>query len=238
MAAVPASGQVDANNVSAGVGRLATWSKWTYAAKGYQTTLDPSTQQDGGPDLGPKWSKVVRRITYDMHNGKVIDDVRPKGMSLDDLTGPVRNTKANGRDIITEFHFRRGSWHPRDGKVENDSHDDSLSDVNAVAHAPACGTTVGKDCTSKCDEFVVPDDVLRTQFAMGCPLYPPGAGVTGTAIGKMPCLPPDVASLLEPQHREKNPMCTPLPLNAMVARPVGCKERDASPEALAVVAKE
>ena len=50
--------------------------------------------------------------------------------------------------------------------------------------------------------------------------------------------PPDVASRLEPQHREKNPMCTPLPLNAMVARPVGRRERDASPEALAAVAKE
>ena len=79
----------------AGVGRIATWSKWSYAAKGLQTSLDPTTLKDGGPDLGPKWSKVIRRVTYDMHNGTVIDDVQPKGMSLDDLTGPIRNSKAS-----------------------------------------------------------------------------------------------------------------------------------------------
>ena len=42
--------------------------------------------QDGGPELGPKWSKVMRRVTTDMHSGVVLDDINPKGMSLDDLT--------------------------------------------------------------------------------------------------------------------------------------------------------
>ena len=56
-----------------------------------------------------------------MHNGAVLDDVQPKGMSLDDLIGPIRNTGANGRDIITEFHFRHGTWTPCDSKVDCDA---------------------------------------------------------------------------------------------------------------------
>ena len=40
--------------VPAGISRVASWSKWTYAAKGLQTTLDPVTLRDGGADLGPK----------------------------------------------------------------------------------------------------------------------------------------------------------------------------------------
>ena len=73
--------------------------------KGYQTTLVPATMQNGGPHLGPKWAKVVRRITCGMHSHKVLVDDNPKGMALEDLTAPIRNSKANGRDIITEFHF-------------------------------------------------------------------------------------------------------------------------------------
>ena len=79
-------------NMSAGVGRIATWSKWTYAARSLQTTLDPSQLQDGSPELGPKWSKVVRRITHDMHNGVVLDGLNLKGMKIKDRTGPDRNS--------------------------------------------------------------------------------------------------------------------------------------------------
>ena len=43
----------------AGVGRLATWSKWNYAARKLQTTHDPVTFKDGGADLGPKSTKVL-----------------------------------------------------------------------------------------------------------------------------------------------------------------------------------
>ena len=41
-----------------------------------------------------------------------------------------------------------------------------------------------------------------------------------------------------PTYRDKIPADAPLVLGAMVARPVGRKERDSTPEALAAVAKE
>ena len=74
------------------------------------TTLDPATGRDGGPDLGPKWSKIVRRVTYDLHTGFVIDDICPTGMIALAAQGPVPGAKPRGRrDILTEFHFRRGA---------------------------------------------------------------------------------------------------------------------------------
>ena len=48
---------------------------------------------------------------------------------------------------------------------------------------------------------------------------------------------PDKGVLRQHAHRELNPVETPLPLNAMVARPVGRKERDSRPAALEAVAK-
>ena len=57
------------------------------------TTSDPTTGRDGGPDLGPKWSKVVRRDTYDLHTGVITDDVRPKGMTALAAQGPVPGVK-------------------------------------------------------------------------------------------------------------------------------------------------
>ena len=76
------------------------------------------------------------------------------------------------------------------------------------------------------------EHVLRTQAAMGCPL----AGYI--VPGRLPCLSSQQASLLTSAHREHNPEAAPLPFNAMVARPVGRKERDETPEALEAVAKE
>ena len=54
----------------------------------------------------------------------------------------------------------------------------------------------------------------------------------------MPLLSSQEAASLKSTHREHNPLNTPLPLNAMVARPVSRKERDANPKALEAVAKE
>ena len=54
----------------------------------------------------------------------------------------------------------------------------------------------------------------------------------------MPLLPPEVAKQLKAEHREKNPLDTPLPFSALVARPVTKKERDSTPLALEAVAKE
>ena len=82
--------------IFAGTGAIATWSKWTYAAKGLQTTLDPSTLKDGGPSLGPRWSKVFRRVTYDMHSHKVLDDVHTKGLSLDVATAAKARFRCRG----------------------------------------------------------------------------------------------------------------------------------------------
>ena len=224
--------------VSAGVGRIATWSKWNYAAHGYRTTLDPATMQDGGPDLGPRWSKVIRRVTYDMHSRKVLEDVNPKGMSLDALTGPILNAKANGRDIITEFHFIRGSWKPpvnSSGPAVPQEGCAGGHAADGVRETDATTTPPKVQCGMR-DGIVIPDEVLRTQAAMGCPLLL--SPNDHAEIGRMPCIPHSLAQRLEPFHREHNPLQTPLPLQAMVARPVGRAERDATPEALAAVAKE
>ena len=51
-------------------------------------------------------------------------------------------------------------------------------------------------------------------------------------------MPPALAAQLKQEHRDKNPTQVPLPLNAMVARPVGRKERDETPAALEAIAKE
>ena len=73
-------------------------------------------------------------------------------------------------------------------------------------------------------------DVCRSMSAIGCPFT--------DGIHAMPLLPLDSAAQLQPQHREHNPLQTPLPFNAMVARPVSRKERDSTPAALEAVAKE
>ena len=66
--------------------------------------------------------------------------------------------------------------------------------------------------------------------AMGCPLI--------NCCARMPLLPPEVAKQLKAEHREKNPLDTPLPFSALVARPVTKKERHSTPLALEAVAKE
>ena len=216
--------------------------------------MDPTTFQDGGPDLGPKWPKVVRRITYDMHNGAVIDDIQPKGMKIDDLTGPIRGSRTNGRDIITEFHFRRGAWAPSDSKVGVDAATPTDVEEATADHAELTPSA----------EPAFSDYVLRAQAAMGCPLSPsqnrqqqpsgpcgaqqPASGLgaaagstpctTSSSIGRLPLLPPALAAQITSEHREKIPIDTPLPFNAMVARPVGQKERYSTPGALKAVAKE
>ena len=67
---------------------------------------------------------------------------------------------------------------------------------------------------------------------MGCPLR------GYTVYGEMPRLPPEVAEQMKAEHRDKNPLDTPLPMSALVARPVGRAERDSTPAALEAVKKE
>ena len=136
---------------------------------------------------------------------------------------------------MTEFHFLRGSWQPSsrnvdDKPVRQDLTKPYAATDDACAAAPACvdGSDTKKD-------FVIHDEVLRTQAAMGCPLTP--SMPDSTKIRRLPCFPPAVAARLEPHHRERNPTQLPLPLQAMVARPVNRAERDSKPEALAAVAK-
>ncbi len=58
------------------------------------------------------------RVTYDVHTGRVLEDVNPKGEHLYDMTGPIPGSRpGRGRDIITEFHFRRGAWEPASATV-------------------------------------------------------------------------------------------------------------------------
>ena len=77
------------------------------------------------------------------------------------------------------------------------------------------------------------EHVLRTQAAIGCPLR----GYSFTP--HMPLLSQEEAAAVGMQHREKIPTEAPMPpLNALVARPVGRKERDANQSALDAVAKE
>ena len=211
-----------------GTGRIATWCKWSYKAFGLQTTLDPSTFKDGGPELGPKWSKVVRRRTYDMHSKQVLDDVSTKGLNLEAATGAIPHTKeGKGRDIITEFHFIRGSWCPPMG----DNANASTKETKVESAVTATQTPEASKEGAK-SGLVFNDHVIRTQAAMGCPLN------GQVPIPAMPLLSKDKAAKLKSEHREKNPVNTPLPLNAMVARPVGRKERDDTPAALDAVAKE
>jgi len=54
----------------------------------------------------------------------------------------------------------------------------------------------------------------------------------------MPLLPAHIAEQMKSEHRDKNPLETPLPFNALVARPVPRRERDSTPAALEAVAKE
>ena len=96
--------------------------------------------------MGPKWSKVVRRVTYDMHSGKVLDDVNPKGMTIDDLTAPIRNVKTNGRDIVTEFHFLRGSWQPSSRNVDDKP---VRQDLTKPYAAPGSGIAVTPACVEE-----------------------------------------------------------------------------------------
>ena len=70
-----------------------TWSRCDYAAQGLKPTLDPATMRDGSADFGQRWSKVLRRATYDLHNGAILEDVDPKCLSLDPARGPILGTK-------------------------------------------------------------------------------------------------------------------------------------------------
>ena len=97
-----------------GVSRFATWTRVDYAARNLITTLDPLTLRDGGPDLGPRWSKIIRRVTYDLYDGTVLHACRTKGLSPDDATGPIPGCEpGEGRDVRTVFYFRKGAWGPR-----------------------------------------------------------------------------------------------------------------------------
>ena len=204
-------------------GRFATWTRVDYGARCLQTTIDPTTFADGGRDLGPKWSKVVRRTTYDLQNGSVLEDINPKGRTYKSVTGKIPGSKPNrGRDIRTVFHFRATGAERLGKKIVDNVAAPAIDEVaNDLPPAPA-----------KCSESMFSQHVLRTQQAMGCPLR--GQAI----IGHMPLLPPEEAQQMTAEHRERFPNELPLLLNAAVARPVGRKERDGCQAALDAVAKE
>ena len=163
-----------------------------------------------------------------MHSGKVLDDVATKGLTIETATGGIPHSRGGkGRDIITEFHFRRGAWPPVpvSPSVLHESTDVSPDRDRSRQEDPS----LGSECLEHDGKFVIPTEVQRSMSAMGCPL--------ARAAPSMPLLPPELASQLKAEHREKNPMETPLPFNAMVARPVSRSERDSNPAALEAVAK-
>ena len=214
-----------APGILGGRGSIATWSKWTYAAHSLQTTQDPVTFQDGGPDLGPRWAKVTRRVTYDMHSRQVLEDVVAKGLTRQSAAGPIPHTPpGKGRDIVPEFYFRRGAWPTSSSVNTHDAPVPQASDTERAA--------TKREGSPSSPRFQVPDDVLASQAAMGCPLrgYP--------IPSVMPVLPPAAASDSTRPHRERNPALSPMVFDAVVARPVGRKERNSTPKALEAVAKE
>ena len=214
-----------------------------------KTTLDPITWKDGDPKLGPKWSKVFRRITYNLHPPyQALDVCDVKGKSLEALTGPILGSK-DGKpiDIVTEYFFIRGSWNPPD-IVDTHAKDESWKQLAANASAQLDSTQPLAKAETKCEPVQTPKDevgdaasqassngpfsdhALLTQAAMGCPLL----GYLPTSA-KMPLLPPELAKQLKHEHRDRIPNGETLHLNACVARPVG---RASTPAALEAVAKE
>ena len=71
--------------VNGGVSRIVSWKRCSFSADRFQTTHDINGQ-DGGVDLGPRWSKVIRRITYDLNSGHVIADEDTKRLPLHEAT--------------------------------------------------------------------------------------------------------------------------------------------------------
>ena len=99
----PASGLV-CNQAS----QYDTWSRRDYGATCLQTTVEPLRARDGSTTYGPPWPKVVRRITYDLHSGIVLEDIATKGLSLVKARGCIPGSCGRPRDIVTQFFFRPG----------------------------------------------------------------------------------------------------------------------------------
>ena len=92
--------------------RLSTWTRYDHRAPGLQLTFQPGRRIDGYVDDGPPWAKVLRRQTFDMHSGRLLQDIPTKGLSMEQATGPIAYTTSRCRDIITTFYFRPGKWKP------------------------------------------------------------------------------------------------------------------------------
>ena len=226
-----------------GKSRLATWTRYDYRAPGLRLTNDPSRRHDGKLDQGPQWSKVVRRMTYDMYNGDLLEDINTKGVSLEKASGPIPFTTRGLRDIVTVFFFRPGKWKPE--PIDNEP----LIDINDVPAMPVVSTTKanstgGEQPTRPVERTATKDDwipmkVRRLQAAMGAPVSDVNDirdARNHTATDGLPKLPPGLAAALT-QHRPKV-SDTPLLFNACVARPVSRKERNETPAALEAVKKE
>ena len=102
-----------------------------------------------------------------MHAGKVLDDVNPKGMTIDDLTAPIRNVKTNGRDIVTEFHFLRGSWQPSSRNVDDKPVRQDLAKPYAATDDACAAASACVDCSDTKKGFVIPDEVFANTGSNG-----------------------------------------------------------------------
>ena len=208
------------------MGRLMVWTKTTHHASGLQTTLDPVTLHDGDNSLGPRWSKVVYRVTRDFYNGNILDNISTKGVSIEEATGPIHGAKrGKTRSIITEFYYPPGAWIPPDHELKN-----VKAATEATPVPPPANTAFDPGSVNAAPTFS--KDVQESMAAIGCNLR------DRPITPAMPLLSEHEVQRLRTEHREKNPEFHPIPFNALVARPVDRKERNATPEALEAVAKE
>ena len=95
--------------------RLATWTRYDYRAPGLQLTYHPLRTRDGHQADGPPWAKVLRRQTFDMRTGALLDDVDTKGMTIEEATGAhptyERTTTGHCHDVLLStwsLEARRG----------------------------------------------------------------------------------------------------------------------------------
>ena len=58
-------------SLAKGSSPYATWSRLDYGATHLLTTIDPANGRNGSVSLGPRWQKVVRRVTYDIHTNAI-----------------------------------------------------------------------------------------------------------------------------------------------------------------------